>query len=167
MDFRPHVTKGVVAVLSIVALTFSQTPSAEDSDGASASSETRGTDQGSHEATLIANLAEYGEKNQNALALLAAASMINGMDAGVARRDGTHKQNVKDHGADGLYTVEALLALAKKIAANLDEDSARDVLNTAERLSKRERNYLGYLHTHYVWWCDNWGYCGYRYVSHY
>ena len=26
MDFRPHVTKGVVAVLSIVALTFSKHP---------------------------------------------------------------------------------------------------------------------------------------------
>ena len=64
--------------------------------------------------------------------------MINGMDAGVARRDGTHKQNVKDHGADGLYTVEALLALAKKIAANLDEDSARDVLTLPNAFQTRE-----------------------------
>ena len=167
-DHRPYIAKWVITALLFVPIASSQALFAQDSEDTTASSTAGGTDLGRNEAMLVANLAEYGQENEDAMVLVAASSILDRMDAGVARRDGTHNLGDIDHGPNGLFTVDGLLAQAREIANNLDADSARDVHNIIERLyNHEEKGYLGYLHTHYVWVCDAWGYCGYRWTSHY
>ena len=167
MYLRQHICKWVIYAPAIVAMASNHALFAQAPEETAAPLSVASTDQGTNGALLVANLAEYGEENEDALALLAAASILDRMEAGVARRDGTHDVEDMEHGSNGLFTVNALLAQASEVANNLDADSSRDVRNIVERLSQGEKNYLGFLHTHYVWWCDAWGNCQYRLITHY
>ena len=125
-------------------------------------------------ALLVASLAEYGYQNRDALALLSAANILKGMDAGVAKRDGSHDADENDHGTSGLFLVEDLVADARRMAEMLSTEREGDIIRFADSLSEGvagSKGYLGMLHTHYIWWCGPPqfipGFCGYTWVSHY
>lgn len=162
-DPKMKAVKLATALLSIAAIMTTQPLLGQDA----VPSANGGSEQDKRKAILIANLAEYGSEHRDPLALLTAASILKRMDAGVARRDGSHNITAESHDEAGLFTVEGLLSKAEDAAANLDDRTRGDVLSMVETLSEGEKSYLGWLHTHYVWWCDPWGYCEYRWMSHY
>ena len=165
-----NVTKSATILLSVALLVAIHPIMGQESDGARPQA-SGDSELDKRQALVVATLAEYGEDNRDPMALLAAASILKRMEAGVARRDGSHQTDAEDHGDTGLFTVDGLLEGAKNAAANLDERTARHVLGMVETLGQGERNYLGYLHTHWVWWCGAPyfppGHCEYRWVSHY
>ena len=125
------------------------------------------SDEQRNKAILVANLAEYGYKHSDALALLSAANILASMDVSVTKRDGSHDSEANDHGINGLFDADAMVQKALLLAEDYPEEDASSIGRIAQQLSEGSKGYMGFLHTHYVWWCcDYWGNWYYRWVSH-
>lgn len=167
----------VVLTMLTMALTAGARLSAEDASSLAPIDDASSSGERNREgkAKLAADLADYGRQNGDAFALLAAASLLNGLDGTVAKRGNSGK--LGDHQSEAYYSADKVLDDVETLAGDSGErESLLTLVNGLREDSasplKKPRNLdksgepLEYVHTHYRWDCDIFGNCRYIYITH-
>lgn len=119
-----------------------------------AAKEATGAPDGAARANLAATLAQYGTANHDPAALLAAAHIINGLKANVAKQTKT-----AGTGKPESYDALSLLKLAKTYATGANASLASAIDGEMKNVSATQAV------CYYEYYC-NYGYCWYQYYCY-
>lgn len=119
-----------------------------------AAKEATGVPDGAARANLAATLAQYGTANHDPAALLAAAHIINGLKANVAKQTKT-----AGAGKPESYDALSLLKLAKTYATGANASLASAIDGEMKNVSATQAV------CYYEYYC-NYGYCWYQYYCY-
>ncbi len=119
-----------------------------------AAKEATGAPDGAERANLAATLAQYGTANHDPAALLAAAHIINGLKANVAKQTKT-----AGTGKPESYDALSLLKLAKTYATGANASLASAIDGEMKNVSATQAV------CYYEYYC-NYGYCWYQYYCY-
>ena len=121
--------------------------------------------QGENDALLVANLVRYGQEHSDALALLTAAQVLVRVEGTVVKQDAAHDNAAKAHDASIFFSVAELLDQAQSMSDSAYASQIEQIASAME--AEGTMGYVGWLHTHWVYRCNYWGGCWYRYHTHY
>lgn len=116
--------------------------------------EATGAPDGAARANLAATLAQYGTANHDPAALLAAAHIINGLKANVAKQT-----KMAGAGKPESYDALSLLKLAKTYATGANASLASAIDGEMKNVSATQAV------CYYEYYC-NYGYCWYQYYCY-
>ena len=143
MKFGKLILAAVVAGLTMVA-SFAPT----------SAKEAMAAPDGAARANLAATLAQYGMTNKDPAALLAAAHIINGLKANVAKQ-----ASAEGGGKPEAYDALTLLKLAKGYATGANASLASAIDGEMKNVSATQAV------CYYQYYC-NYGYCWYQYYCY-
>jgi hypothetical protein len=119
-----------------------------------AAKEATGAPDGAARANLAATLAQYGTANHDPAALLAAAHIINGLKANVAKQT-----KASGAGKPESYDALSLLKLAKTYATGANASLSSAIDGEMKNVSATQAV------CYYEYYC-NYGYCWYQYYCY-
>ena len=121
--------------------------------------------EGRNNAELVAKLVQYGRTNDDALALVSAARILQQMGVGVVKPGNTHDDALKSHDSEIFFNVDRILTDARSASKYSPDDEVMDKLITSIE-DDGTKGYMGWLHWHYVLVYDGWRYV-WVWTSHY